>query len=194
LFPRATPDEEATMFDPANAYLDEAHRSFRGYKRLAEGAISQLTDDEFFRLIDPDANSVAIIVKHLAGNMRSRFNDFLTSDGEKPTRHRDTEFEMNSGTTRSEVMSWWDTGWQTVFAAIDPLKGEDLGRTVTIRNEPHTVLQAIHRQTAHYAQHIGQIIFLAKHFKGSTWKSLSIPKGKSEEFNKVPVANRPPHP
>ncbi len=182
------------MFDPGAAYLDEARRSFRGYKRLAEGAMAQLTDDEFFRLIDSDANSVAIIVKHLAGNMRSRFTNFLTSDGEKPDRHRETEFEINSGTTRAEVMSWWDTGWQIVFTAIDPLKGEDLGRTVTIRNEPHTVLQAIHRQTAHYAQHIGQIIFLAKHLKGSAWKSLSIPKGKSEEFNKVPVAQRPPRP
>jgi hypothetical protein len=182
------------MFDAGTAYLDEARRSFRGYKRLAEGAMAQLTDDEFFRLIDPDANSVAVIVKHLAGNMRSRFTDFLTSDGEKPSRHRDTEFEMNAGTTRAEVMSWWDTGWQTVFGAIDPLRGEDLGRTVTIRNEPHSVLQAIHRQTAHYAQHIGQIIFLAKHLKGSAWKSLSIPKGRSEEFNKVPVRDRPPRP
>lgn len=182
------------MFDPAAAYLDETRRSFRGYKRLAEGAMSQLTDDDFFRLIDPDANSVAIIVKHLAGNMRSRFTDLLTSDGEKRDRHRDTEFEMNCGTTRSEVMSWWDTGWQIVFAAIDPLKGEDLGRTVTIRNEPHTVLQALHRQTAHYASHIGQIIFLAKHLKGSAWNSLSIPKGMSETFNKVPVAQRPPRP
>ncbi len=182
------------MFDPANAYLDEARRSFRGYKRMAEGAMVQLTDDEFFRLIDPDANSIAIIVKHLAGNMRSRFTDFLTSDGEKPNRHRDTEFEINPGTTRAEFMSWWNTGWQIVFAAIDPLKSEDLGRLVTIRNEPHTVLQAIHRQTAHYAQHIGQIVFLAKHLKGADWKSLSIPKGKSEEFNRVPVTQRPPRP
>ena len=182
------------MFDPATAYLDEARRSFRGYKRMAEGAMAQLTDDEFFRLIDPEANSVAIIVKHLAGNMRSRFTDFLTSDGEKPNRHRDTEFEMESGTTRAEVMSWWDSGWQTVFAAIDPLTGEDLGRTVTIRNEPHSVLQAIHRQSLHYGYHIGQIVFLAKHLKGSSWKSLSIPKGMSETFNKVPVEQRPPRP
>lgn len=182
------------MFDPATAYLDEARRSFRGYKRMAEGAMAQLTDDEFFRLIDPDANSVAIIVKHLSGNMSSRFADFLTSDGEKPSRHRDTEFEMNSGSTRSEVMSWWDAGWQILFAAIEPLTAGDLGRTVTIRNEPHTVLQAIHRQTAHYSSHIGQIIFLAKHLKGSAWKSLSIPKGKSEEFNRVPLSQRPPRP
>ena len=182
------------MFDAAAAYLDEARRSFRGYKRMAEGAMAQLTDDEFFRLIDPEANSVAITVKHLAGNMRSRFTYFLTSDGEKPNRHRDTEFEIISGTTRAEVLSWWETGWQIVFSAIEPLKPEDLGRAVTIRNEPHTVLQAIHRQTAHYASHIGQIIFLAKHLKGSEWKSLSIPKGMSETFNKVPVDQRPPRP
>lgn len=182
------------MFDAATAYLDEVRRSFRGYKRMAEGAMAQLSDDEFFSLIDPDANSVAIIVKHLAGNMRSRFTDFLTSDGEKPNRDRDTEFEVNSGTTRAEVMSWWDTGWQIVFAAIEPLKGEELGRIVTIRNEPHTVLQAIHRQSAHYAAHIGQIVFLAKHLRGTNWKSLSIPKGMSETFNKVPVAERPPRP
>ena len=182
------------MFDPSTAYLDEARRSFRGYKRMAEGAMAQLTDDEFFRLIDPDANSVAIIVKHMVGNMRSRFTDFLTSDGEKPDRHRDTEFEINAGTTRAEVMSGWDNGWQIVFAAIDPLTGEDLGRTVTIRNEPHSVLQAIHRQSLHYGYHIGQIVFLAKHLKGSAWKSLSIPKGKSEEFNKVAVDQRPPRP
>lgn len=182
------------MFDAATAYLDEARRSFRGYKRMAEGAMVQLTDEEFFRLIDPDANSIAIILKHLAGNMRSRFTDFLTSDGEKPTRHRDTEFEMSSGTTRAEVMSWWDAGWQTVFTAIDPLTASDVGRTVTIRNEPHSVLQAIHRQSLHYGYHIGQIVFLAKHLKGSEWKSLSIPKGKSEEFNKVPVGQRPLRP
>ena len=182
------------MFDCGAAYLDETRRSFRGYKRLAVAAIAQLTDNEFFRFIDPDANSVAIIVKHLAGNMRSRFTDFLTTDGEKSNRYRDTEFEINSGTTRAEVLSWWESGWQIVFGAIEPLKPEDLGRTVTIRNEPHTVLQAIHRQTAHYASHIGQILFLAKHLKGSAWQSLSIPKGMSETFNKVPVDQRPPRP
>ncbi len=182
------------MFDPATAYLDEARRSLRGYKRMAEGAMSQLTDDEFFRLIDPDANSVAIVVKHMAGNMSSRFTDFLTSDGEKPNRHRDTEFEMNSSTTRAEVMSWWETAWQIVFGAIDPLQAEDLGRTVTIRGEPHSVLQAIHRQSLHYSYHVGQIVFLAKHLRGSAWKSLSIPKGMSETFNKVPVDQRPPRP
>src|SRR5574337_729266 len=144
------------------AYLDEARRSLRGHKRLAEGAFAQLNDEEFFRLLDPEANSVAIIAKHLAGNMRSRFTDFLTTDGEKPDRHRDQEFEMTPDTTRQQVMEWWENGWKIVFDAIAPLKPEDLQRTVNIRGEPHSVLQAIHRQVAHYTYHVGQIVFLAK--------------------------------
>ncbi len=178
------------MFDCGSAYLDEARRSFRGHKRLAEGAMEQLSDEEMFRLIDPEANSIAMIVKHLAGNMRSRWTNFLTSDGEKPDRHRDTEFEMSAGTTRADVMNWWETGWELVFEALDGLKGEDLGHTVTIRGEPHTVLQAINRQIAHYAQHVGQIVFLAKHLKGAQWKSLSIPKGMSEQVNKMASEKR----
>ncbi len=170
-------------FDCAAAYYDEARRSFRGHKRLAEGAFAQLSDDEFFRLIDPEANSVALIVKHMAGNMRSRFTDFLTTDGEKPDRNRDTEFEMTSGTTRTEVMQWWERGWQIVFGTLESLRPEDISRTVTIRGEPHTVLQAINRQVAHYAYHVGQIVFLAKHLKSSGWKSLSIPRGQSQQFN-----------
>lgn len=171
------------MFDPAAAYYDEARRSFRGHKHLAEGAFAQLSDEEFFRVIDPEANSVALIVKHVVGNMRSRFTDFLTTDGEKPDRNRDTEFEMTAGTTRAEVMEWWERGWQLVFGTIDGLRPEDIGRTVTIRGEPHTVLQAINRQVAHYAYHIGQIVFLAKHLKSAAWKSLSIPRGMSQQVN-----------
>ncbi len=170
-------------FDCGAAYLDEARRSFRGHKRLAEGAFAQLSDQEFFTVIDPESNSVAVIVKHMAGNMRSRFRDFLTSDGEKPDRRRDTEFKMNSDTKRDEVMQWWETGWKIVFDAIDGLSGDDLGRTVTIRGEPHTVLQAINRQVAHYAYHTGQIVFLAKHWKGAEWKTLSVPKGQSDDYN-----------
>lgn len=181
-------------FDCSGAYLEEARRCFRGYKRMGEGAMAQLSDEEMFRLIDAEANSVALIVKHMAGNMRSRWTDFLTSDGEKPDRNRDTEFEMNPGTTRADVMAWWETGWKCVFDAIDPLQPEDMGRTVAIRGEPHTVVQAINRQIAHYSYHIGQIVFLAKHFKSSAWKSLSIPKGKSQDFNKVPLDQRPPRP
>jgi hypothetical protein len=168
--------------DLGSHYLDEARRQFRGYKRMGEGAMAQLRDEDFFVTLDAESNSVAILVKHLAGNMRSRFTDFLSSDGEKPDRFRDREFEITAATTRSDVMKWWDEGWACVFGAIEALKPEDVMRTVTIRNEPHTVLQAINRQIAHYAQHIGQIVFLAKHLRSSEWKTLTIPRGKSEEF------------
>jgi hypothetical protein len=172
--------------DLATHYLDEARRQFRGNKRLAEAAIAQLKDEELFATLDPESNSVAILVKHLAGNMRSRFTDFLNSDGEKPNRFRDQEFELNAATTRADVMRWWDEGWTQLFATLDALQPEDVMRTVTIRGEPHTVLQAINRQIAHYAGHIGQIIFLAKHLRSNEWKTLSIPRGKSEEFKTAP--------
>jgi hypothetical protein len=164
-------------------YLDEVRRQFRGHKRLAEGAIAQLKDDELFVALDCESNSIAIMVKHLAGNMRSRFTDFLTTDGEKPDRNRDQEFEMNSATTRADVMLWWEEGWARVFTALEALTPEDVMRTVTVRHEPHTVLQAINRQVAHYAYHTGQIVFLAKHFRSGEWKTLSVPRGKSEDFN-----------
>jgi len=143
------------MTDIATHYLDEAFRQMRGYKRLGDGAFAQLRDDDFFRTLDAESNSVAITVKHLAGNMRSRFTDFLTSDGEKPDRNRDQEFELTSRPMREEIMRWWEQGWACVFDAINALKPEDLARTVTIRGEPHTVLQAINRQIAHYAYHVG---------------------------------------
>jgi len=170
------------MTDLASQYIEEARRQFRGHKRMAEAAMAQLRDEDFFVTIDPEANSVAILVKHLAGNMRSRFTNFLTSDGEKPDRFRDREFEITQGTTRADVMKWWEEGWSHVFAAIESLKPEDVMRTVTIRGESHTVLQAVNRQIAHYAQHTGQIVFLAKHLLSSEWKTLSIPRGRSEEF------------
>ena len=173
------------MTDTASHYLEEARRQLRGHKRMGEAAMSQLRDRDLFVTLDPEANSIAILVRHLAGNMRSRFTDFLTSDGEKPDRFRDREFEHGTATTRAEVISWWEEGWGCVFTAIDSLKPEDVMRVVTIRNEPHTVLQAINRQIAHYAQHIGQIVFLAKHLRSSEWKTLSIPRGKSEEFKTV---------
>ena len=169
--------------DPATHYLEEARRQMRGHKRMGEGAMSQLRDEDFFVTLDPESNSVAILVKHLAGNMRSRFTDFLTTDGEKPDRFRDQEFELTPATTRADVMQWWEDGWGRVLGAIDALKPEDVMRTVTIRGEPHTVLQAINRQIAHYATHSGQIVFLAKHLRSSEWKTLTIPRGKSEEFN-----------
>jgi hypothetical protein len=178
--------------DIAAHYLQEALHQFRGHKRMGEGAMAQLKDDEFFVTLDLESNSVAILVKHLAGNMRSRFTDFLTTDGEKPDRFRDQEFELTSATTRAGVMKWWEEGWARVFTAIEGLKPEDVGRTVTIRGQPHTVLQAVNRQIAHYAQHIGQIVFLAKHLRSDQWKTLSIPRGKSEDYKIAsPKAKRP---
>ena len=164
-------------------YLEEARRQFLGHKRLAEGAFAQLRDEEFFVAIDAEANSIATLVKHIVGNARSRFTDFLTTDGEKPDRHRDQEFELSANTTRADVMRWWEDGWAIVFSALNSLKPEDMEREVTVRGQPHTVLQAINRQIAHYAYHVGQIVFLAKHLRSRDWKSLSVPKGKSEEFN-----------
>jgi hypothetical protein len=164
-------------------FLDDALKVFRTYKSLGERAIAQARDEDLFVALDPEANSIALIVKHLWGNMRSRWTDFLTTDGEKPDRHRDAEFELTEEATRTTVERWWDEGWRIVFAAIEPLRPEDLERTVLIRGEPHTVMQAINRQLAHYAHHIGQIVFLAKHFRSSEWQSLSIPRGQSETFN-----------
>lgn len=162
------------------SYLEEALASFRQCKKLTEGAIAQVTDEQLFATLDPEANSIAIVVKHMAGNMRSRWTDFLTSDGEKPNRHRDTEFEAPPS-TRAELMALWEAGWACVFGALEPLTDADLGRTVTIRGEAHSVMQAINRQVAHYASHAGQIVLLAKHYQHANWRSLSIPRGKSEE-------------
>ena len=167
--------------DVGSVYLDEVQRQFRGNKRLAEGALAQLSDEEFFRApADPESNSIAIIVKHMAGNMRSRFTDFLASDGEKPWRHRDTEFELATDATREQLMQAWEAGWKTVFEALGGLAPADLVRTVKVRGESYAALQAINRQLAHYAYHIGQILFWAKHLKGAGWKSMSIPRGMSE--------------
>jgi hypothetical protein len=171
--------------DLASHYLEEARRQMRGQKHMGERAMSQLRDEDFFVTIDPESNSIAILVKHLAGNMRSRFTDFLTTDGEKPDRFRDREFEVTQTTIRADVMRWWEEGWSIVIGTIESLQPEDVLRTVTIRDEPHTVLQAINRQIAHYAAHVGQIVFLAKHLRSTEWKSLTIPRGKSEEFKKV---------
>jgi uncharacterized damage-inducible protein DinB len=166
-------------------FLEDALAVFRKYKKLAEDASAQLDDEEFFAQIDGEANSVAVIVKHLAGNMRSRWSDFLTADGEKATRDREAEFRIEPETTRAEVLGWWAEGWGYVFAAMEPLVPADLARTVTIRSEPHTVLKAINRQLTHYAYHTGQIVLLAKHFKAENWKTLSIARGQSEAFNQA---------
>jgi len=169
------------MADIGTLYLEEAFRSLRGHKRMADGAMEQLTDDQFFAVPSPESNSVAVIVKHLAGNMRSRFTDFLTSDGEKSDRKRDSEFVTDN--RRADLMRAWEHGWQLVLDTVKSLSPDDLARTVTIRGEPHSVLQAINRQIGHTAQHVGQIVFLAKHWKGAEWKTLSIPRGESERFN-----------
>lgn len=170
------------MTELGASYLEEIKRQLRGHKRMAESAMAQLNDSEFFVSIDPESNSVAVLAKHISGNAHSRFTDFLTTDGEKLDRFRDQEFEINGGATRDEIMSYWEQGWSIVFGTLDSLKPEDASRTVTIRQEPHTVLQALNRALAHYAQHIGQIVFLAKHLRSKEWKTLTIPRGKSEEY------------
>ncbi len=163
-------------------YHSDAVQSFRNYKKMAERAIEQESDTEFFALIDDEANSIAVIAKHIAGNLNSRWRDFLTSDGEKDDRNRDTEFDLIDD-TRESLMQFWERGWQTLFDAIEPMTVDDFTRTVPIRGEPHTIVEAINRQLTHYSYHIGQIVLLAKHFKSTDWKALSVPKNRSAEFN-----------
>jgi len=164
-------------------YKADTLQSFRNYKKLAERALEQVSDDDFFRQIDPESNSVAIIVKHIAGNLHSRWRDFLTTDGEKPDRCRDGEFIAFDNDSRESLMQFWETGWQTLFDAIEPISPTDFDKTVTIRGEPHTVVEAINRQLTHYPMHIGQLILLAKHFRSAEWKTLSVPRNRSGEFN-----------
>ncbi len=172
------------------AYLDEVRRCFRGYRRQAEGTFAQLDDKDFFHLLDPEANSVAILVKHIAGNLRSRWTDFLTTDGEKPDRDRDQEFILTPTDTRPELMRQWDASWEAVFNTIASLKPEDLQRTIYIRKDPHTVIQALHRSVTHVVAHVGQIVFLGKHLRGAQWSTLSVPRGKSKEFNALKREDR----
>jgi len=175
--PNASPDSVAKIT------LETSLDVLRKQKALGERALTQLDEQQLFEIIDPEANSIAAIVKHLHGNMRSRWSDFLTTDGEKPDRDRDSEFVISEGDcTRDVVMRWWNAGWAYVFNALESLEPHDLDASVMIRGQKMTVIAAILRQVDHYAQHIGQIVLLAKHFKGSSWQSLSIPKGKSAEF------------
>lgn len=170
--------------------MEDSLALFRYYKKLAEGAMAQVTDEELTTTLDGEMNSIALIVKHMAGNMRSRWTDFLDSDGEKPNRQRDTEF-VQPPATRAELMALWEEGWNCVWHALGPLNDGDLARAVTIRGEKHSVLQALNRQLAHYPYHIGQIVLLAKHFRAEQWKSLTVPKNKSAEFNqKVAVGEK----
>ena len=157
-------------------FLEDVIRNLQRLKTLAERAAAQVRDEDFFATLDPEANSIAIVMQHVSGNMRSRWTDFLTSDGEKPDRNRDAEFELQPETTRAAVLQRWEAGWQCVFDAIGALTPADLNRTVFIRGEPHSVLEAINRQLTHYASHVGQIVLLAKHFCGEGWRTLSIPK------------------
>jgi len=165
-----------------DSYLKDSLSLFQYYKKLGENAMAQCPDEGLFGVLDEENNSIAIVVKHMTGNMRSRWTDFLTSDGEKANRNRDAEFEAPPK-TRAEILDLWDAGWKCVFGALEPLNDASMSKTVTIRGEEHSVMQAINRQIAHYAYHVGQIVLLAKHFAGANWKTLTIPKKKSEEFN-----------
>jgi Protein of unknown function (DUF1572) len=169
------------------SYIEDAQAIFRQYKKLADAAIAQVADADLCRTLDPEMNSIAILVKHMAGNMLSRWTDFLTSDGEKPTRNRDCEFE-DPPATRADLLALWERGWACLFTALEPLTDADLSRTITIRGEAHSVMQAINRQVAHYSCHCGQIILLAKHFQSSNWKTLSVARKQSDEFNRRVLA------
>jgi hypothetical protein len=169
------------------SYLADSIDLFRFYKKLAERAMAQVDDEHLFTVLDGEMNSIAVVVKHMAGNMRSRWTDFLTSDGEKPDRNRDSEF-TDPPATREALLATWEAGWQCLFSAIEPLSEQDLERTVTIRGEAHSVMQAINRQIAHYSYHCGQIVLLAKHFKHDAWQSLSVPRRKSADFNRQVLA------
>jgi len=166
------------------SYLQDSIELFRNYKKLAERAMEQCPDEGLFSTLDGESNSIAIVVKHLVGNMRSHWTDFLTNDGEKPDRHRDTEFEEQAK-SRQELLASWERGWKYVFDALGGLSDADLSRTVTIRTEPHSVMQAINRQVAHYSYHVGQITYLAKHFAAQSgkWTALTVPRKQSAQFN-----------
>jgi hypothetical protein len=171
------------------SYLKDSLSLFRYYKKLGEGAIAQCPDKALFATLDPESNSIAIIVKHLAGNMRSRWSNFLTTDGEKPDRNRDGEFE-DAPKTRAELLAMWDAGWKIFLDTLESLRDTDMNTTVAIRAEPHSVVQAINRQLAHYPMHIGQIVLLARHYAGDNWKTLSVPRKASAQFTADVAAGR----
>jgi uncharacterized protein DUF1572 len=181
-FPITTLQNSGMALEFTTSYLKDSISLFRYYKKLGDGALQQTPDEALLIALDGESNSIATIVKHMTGNMRSRWTDFLTTDGEKPDRHRDTEFEAPPK-TRAELMALWEANWKLVFDALTPLTEADLDRSVPIRGEAHSVMQAINRQIGHYAYHVGQIVFLAKHFAGPNWKTLSVPRRKSAEFN-----------
>ena len=166
------------------SYIQDSTELFRYYKKLAERAMAQCPDEGLFATLDAESNSISIIVKHMVGNMRSRWSDFLTTDGEKPDRRRDTEFE-EPAKSREELLAAWERGWKYLFDALAGLSDADLTCTVLIRAEPHSVMQAINRQVAHYSYHVGQITFLAKHFaaEAGKWTALTVPRKQSAAFN-----------
>jgi hypothetical protein len=179
---------------PNEGYLPLVLREFRRLKGLADRAIAQTDPAQFFASPGPGDNSLAIFVKHVAGNSRSRWTDFLTADGEKPDRDRDSEFQITAADSREDLLARWESGWQALFAALEPLGAADLERPVRIRGEELSVLQAINRQLTHYAYHVGQIVYLAKHLAGERWSSLSIPLGRSQQFNRDPARYLAPGP
>ena len=164
------------------SYLQDITTLFRFYKGLADRAMEQAPDDALFATLDADSNSIAIIVKHLSGNMRSRWTDFLSSDGEKPDRNRDSEFEMPP-LARADLTALWESGWKSLFAGLASVTDADLVRTIRIRGEEHSVIQAINRNVTHTSYHVGQIVYLAKHFAGANWNALTVPRGKSSQYN-----------
>jgi hypothetical protein len=174
------------------SYLEDCLALFRQYKGLAERAMEQTPDQQLLATLDPESNSIAMIVKHLAGNMRSRWTDFLTTDGEKPDRRRDAEF-IDPPPTRRDLLEAWEEGWKRLFETLESPTEEDLKRTITIRGEAHSVMQAVNRQVAHYGLHVGQIVLLAKHFTGNEWKPVSVPRGKSAEFNRQVASGERSH-
>jgi hypothetical protein len=171
--------------DPAALYLQDLRVQVRKLKDLADKALVQVRDEDLTVTLDPESNSLAMIIQHLAGNLRSRWTDFLTSDGEKPDRNRDAEFEAHEGTTRAGLIAAWEEGWACLFGTVDSLTTEDLIKTVYIRSEPHTAVQALNRGVTHAAYHVGQIVLLAKHFASANWQTLSVPRGGSRAFNEA---------
>jgi hypothetical protein len=165
-----------------SAYLTDIIRTFKNYKKLGDAALAKVPAEHLHTELDPQSNSVAVIVKHIAGNLRSRFQDFLTTDGEKPDRNRDDEFEMPERVSREEILRWWERGWSTALGSLDALTPADLDRTIKIRGEGFLVTEALNRSATHTAYHVGQIVYLARHFAGPAWKSLSIPKGQSAAY------------
>ena len=171
----------------SESYVQGMVREFKRLQSLAEAAMAQLSDEQFFAVPSPGDNSAAVIVKHVGGNLVSRWTDFLTSDGEKPGRDRDMEFQIVASDTREQLLQLWARGWATLVQALEPLRDSDMARIVRIRGEPLSVLQAVNRQLIHYAYHVGQIVYVSKHYCGPKWRTLSIPLGRSAEFNQAPA-------